>query len=209
MPDKNSRQALDRRTQRKQNWEARWADPAFAPFWLREDNDPAIEEDLRSGWFRPGSRILDIGCGRGEIAFALAQAGMNVLGIDVAKPAILQARKRYMAEGLKLKFRVGDITSAALPAFGKFDYLIDRGCLHSIPENMHEQYVQNIEALARKRSALLILHKIEDDDREKLKNYLIRLLNDNFKDKDVQDFWFDPKTKTKAGLKLKLVRTSS
>ena len=45
---------------------------------------------------RPGEDILDIGCGIGWFAAAMAsQYGANVLGIDASEYAVSEARKRY------------------------------------------------------------------------------------------------------------------
>ena len=45
---------------------------------------------------RPGEEILDIGCGIGWFAAAMASKyGANVLGIDASEYAVSEARKRY------------------------------------------------------------------------------------------------------------------
>jgi SAM-dependent methyltransferase len=41
-----------------------------------------------------GERVLDIGCGCGETAIRLAQAGARVTGIDVSRPMLARARQR-------------------------------------------------------------------------------------------------------------------
>jgi SAM-dependent methyltransferase len=46
------------------------------------------------GEARAGERALDLGCGAGEFAAALAEAGVHVTGADVAEAALLRARKR-------------------------------------------------------------------------------------------------------------------
>ncbi len=42
-----------------------------------------------------GKRILDLGCGRGELSFALAQSGADVTGIDYSRAAIDIAHRTY------------------------------------------------------------------------------------------------------------------
>lgn len=46
---------------------------------------------------RPGERILDIGCGRGELSYLLAQSGADVTGVDYSADAIRIARRTYGA----------------------------------------------------------------------------------------------------------------
>ena len=47
------------------------------------------------GAARPGARALDLGCGAGEFSAALAQAGAEVIGADVAQAALDRARRRH------------------------------------------------------------------------------------------------------------------
>jgi SAM-dependent methyltransferase len=51
------------------------------------------------GGARAGERGLDLGCGAGEFTAALAEAGLDVVGADVAEAALARARDRH--PGLK------------------------------------------------------------------------------------------------------------
>jgi len=42
---------------------------------------------------RPGERVLDVGCGRGELAFYAAYKGLQVWGVDYSKDAIAMAEE--------------------------------------------------------------------------------------------------------------------
>ncbi|MGP0047828.1 MAG: class I SAM-dependent methyltransferase [Solirubrobacteraceae bacterium] len=44
---------------------------------------------------RPGDRVLDLGCGAGELTGALAGAGAQVVGVDVAEAALARARRAH------------------------------------------------------------------------------------------------------------------
>jgi len=54
----------------------------------------------RAGERRP--RVLDVGCGEGQLADELQRAGADVVGIDVAQEALRRARERHPAVELKL-----------------------------------------------------------------------------------------------------------
>jgi 2-polyprenyl-3-methyl-5-hydroxy-6-metoxy-1,4-benzoquinol methylase len=42
-----------------------------------------------------GKKILDIGCGRGELSYALARAGADVMGIDYSASAVKIAKETF------------------------------------------------------------------------------------------------------------------
>lgn len=59
----------------------------------------------------PGSRVLDVATGTGDLAFALAeraQPGGLVVGIDFAEPMLDNARRKARGKGLPVEFRFGD-----------------------------------------------------------------------------------------------------
>ncbi len=54
-----------------------------------------------------GLRLLDVGCGAGLAAEALARRGFDVLGIDAAGEAIEAARRHAAGQDLALAYRTG------------------------------------------------------------------------------------------------------
>ncbi|HEY0844668.1 MAG TPA: class I SAM-dependent methyltransferase [Noviherbaspirillum sp.] len=56
----------------------------------------------------PGTRMLDVACGAGQIAIPAARAGVDVTGIDIATNLIEQARARARSEGVDAHFDEGD-----------------------------------------------------------------------------------------------------
>ena len=80
---------------------------------------------LRIGWISSrisarlgagGVRVLDVGCGAGLAAEALAKHGHTVLGIDAAGAALAAARAHAEGQGLALSYR--ETTAEALLAEG-------------------------------------------------------------------------------------------
>ncbi len=82
---------------------ARWWDPR-GPMRPLHRMNPA-----RIGWIQSvvgePTRILDVGCGAGLAAEALARLGYDVLGIDAAGEAIEAARAHAEGQGLQLTYR--------------------------------------------------------------------------------------------------------
>ena len=59
---------------------------------------------------RPGMKILDAGCGRGEVALACARAGAEICGVDYSAAAV-EITKETLAEYPDSDIRVGDVTN--------------------------------------------------------------------------------------------------
>ena len=72
----------------------------------------AVEFFRRLG-IAPGTRLLDVGCGAGQLALIASRAGAQVTGCDIATNWIEGARDRATAEGLAITFEEGD--AEALP----------------------------------------------------------------------------------------------
>ncbi|MBM4257603.1 MAG: class I SAM-dependent methyltransferase [Deltaproteobacteria bacterium] len=75
--------------------------------------EPGALEFLARLALTPGTRMLDVACGAGQIAIPAARAGVYVTGIDLAANLIAQARTRAQAEGVTVQFDEGD--AEALP----------------------------------------------------------------------------------------------
>ena len=61
----------------------------------------------------PGCRLLDVGCGSGQLALIAAKDGLEVTGVDIAGNLVERARARAQAEGVPARFEQGD--AEALP----------------------------------------------------------------------------------------------
>ena len=88
--------------------------------WMTGDYDlfsRFMEKDAEQFFRRlgvtPGTRLLDVGCGAGQLALIAARAGAEVTGCDIATNWLAQARARAASEGLKIVFEEGD--AEALP----------------------------------------------------------------------------------------------
>ena len=80
-------------------------------------------------------QILEIGCGTGRIAYYIAQkTGMNVLGTDLCRPFIEEAKTKYQLPNLR--FEVLDFNDPVGVAARKFDYIVGNGVLHHLYYNL-------------------------------------------------------------------------
>src|SRR5215471_13232579 len=56
----------------------------------------------------PGTRLLDIGCGAGQLIIPAARKGIQVTGLDLAANLVQQARTKAADEGLRIQIDEGD-----------------------------------------------------------------------------------------------------
>lgn len=94
----------------------------------------------------PGMRILDAGCGRGEVLLACARAGAEVAGVDYSEAAVGITRET-LSEFPEADLRVGDVT--ALPWPGE---TFDRVQFSDVIEHLDPP--QTVPALAEFRRVL-------------------------------------------------------
>lgn len=62
-----------------------------------------------------GTRLLDIGCGAGQLTIPAARCGIHVTGLDLAQNLVDHANARAKAEGLDLDIRQGDAEAIPFP----------------------------------------------------------------------------------------------
>jgi 2-polyprenyl-6-hydroxyphenyl methylase/3-demethylubiquinone-9 3-methyltransferase len=86
----------------------RWWDPD-GPMRPLHRMNPAragwIDQRIRARFGTAGVRVLDVGCGAGLLAEALARRGHQVLGIDAAREVLAAARAHAAANGVAVAYR--------------------------------------------------------------------------------------------------------
>lgn len=73
---------------------------------------------------KPGERILDVGCGTGQLTAEIAQFGAEMVGIDSSPDMIATARNNFP----RVRFEVADVT--ALSFANEFDVVVSNAALH-------------------------------------------------------------------------------
>jgi cyclopropane fatty-acyl-phospholipid synthase-like methyltransferase len=105
-----------------------------------------------------GGRVLDLGCGRGELSYYFAQEGFEVTAIDYSADAIKLAEKCFDGdEDLKRKveFICGDVCTVKLS--GKYDLAVASDLIeHLSPEELEKLYSRISAHLAH--DGFFVLH---------------------------------------------------
>lgn len=159
------------------SWERKWSSEGFHGVWETPSIPAEVRTAVEEGWFPPGGRVLDIGCGRGEIAAWLAEQGYDVLGVDFSESAIAKAEAQGERPGLA--FEVLDIRHEA-PPDGAFDVLLDRGCLQHVREEDTAAYVRHVTRAARPGARFLLLLPASPWRRDEWTSYIEGLLRPAF-----------------------------
>lgn len=94
-----------------------------------------VERAVPPGVPRHDVRILDAGCGPGNITLMLGEAGFSVLGVDPYGPLIELAREKRRARHLSnVAFQHADLAADDPRWAGRFDQVVNVHSLYAHPE---------------------------------------------------------------------------
>jgi 2-polyprenyl-6-hydroxyphenyl methylase/3-demethylubiquinone-9 3-methyltransferase len=112
----------------------RWWDPTseFRP--LHEINPLRLAHIERLASGLAGKRVLDVGCGGGILAEAMAQRGANVTGIDLAEKPLKVAMLHRLETGSAVDYRLVAAEALAEESPESFDVVTCMEMLEHVPD---------------------------------------------------------------------------
>jgi SAM-dependent methyltransferase len=145
------------------NWERRL--PYELPFIEQQLARLDRPAPLVEGVSPAPMRVLDVACGTGKHAIALAQRGVDVTGVDLSAAMIDRAQANAAAEGLDgVRFAVAGFGQLAERTEGEFDALLCLG--NSLPHVLTEGALQTtlLDMAAVLRSGGLLFIQMRNMD---------------------------------------------
>ena len=148
----------------RHRWERQWLNPGFSPLWKTAQPQKELVEAIDSGWFPKNQRVIDVGCGNGEVSRWLAGKGFAVLGLDYTGAAIENCRHLSAGHPNAPVFEVADLCDEDLRLEPTFS-VIDRGCFHRIVEKLRPVFAQNIARATVEGGHFLLIAATFQDSR--------------------------------------------
>lgn len=113
---------------------ANWWNPAGEMAPLHAINPVRLRFIENAAGGLAGKRALDVGCGGGILTEALAKAGADALGIDLAAASLEVAKRHAQESGAKSEYRLVSTEVLAAEQAGAFDLVCCLEMLEHVPD---------------------------------------------------------------------------
>lgn len=126
--------------------------------WARGDVNPLLRTYLEDKTQHHKGRALVIGCGLGDDAHALCEAGYEVLAIDISETALAIAKER--SRDLPIVYEKQDIFDMPQKYDGYFDFVFEALTIQSLPVKFRERMIEAVaKTLAPQGRLLVVAHQ--------------------------------------------------
>ena len=116
--------------------------------------DIATEADLRLLGNLDGKRVLELGCGGGPIAIAMAKQGAKVIAVDESAEQIAHARNLMEREEVKVELRQADLADLAFVRADTMDAAISVYALGAVADP--DRVFRQVHRVLRPEAPLVI-----------------------------------------------------
>jgi len=145
---------------------------------LRDAQLNKLRTTIRRLAIEPGSRVLDIGCGWGEMTRLIAEeSGANrVVGITLAeRQRDLAERRAGAGSGDRLEYRLVDYRVHAKDAPGEYDRIVSIGMFEHVGAKHFEEYFGAIKRMLADDGRALV-HSIMRLNREETSPWILKYI---------------------------------
>jgi tRNA (cmo5U34)-methyltransferase len=150
----------------------RWTDPEFAAAWDRaaDAGNPARAEQIDlltrivARTYRPGSAILDLGAGSGQVTQRILAAlpEGRIVAVD-SSPAMMElARRRLSEAGDRVVFVHGNLADLSTIALPRADYQIALlvQVMHHIPHPAKRRLLEHLHSLLPSDGIVIVVDRV-------------------------------------------------
>ena len=139
-------------------------------------------EELVQEYGGRGGRMLEIGCGSGELTLLVPPTGLfrEIHALDLSEVAIEWAREKAKERGLAIEFRVGNIVHLDGIADESFELVVACACIHWIIGDDRRDCLANVHRVLRPSGRLYVWTQCRSAHMER--------------DHSGEDVYFDPES---------------
>lgn len=105
-------------------------------------------------------KILDVGCGTGELSLLFAEMGHKVTGIDISKNMLEIAKSKARTSKANVSFEIGDAENPTYNS-SSFDIVFNRHLLWTLPNP--EKAIKNWSRVLKNGGKVIIIDGVWDD----------------------------------------------
>ncbi|MCH9814113.1 MAG: class I SAM-dependent methyltransferase [Epsilonproteobacteria bacterium] len=122
--------------------------------WAKLEANPFLVEFLESQINFKGKALV-IGCGLGDDAKVIADAGFETTAIDISQSAIKWAKKRFCDD--TIDFQVQDVLALPESFLGHFDFVFEALTIQSLPIAYRPRMIEAVASTVALKGRLLVV----------------------------------------------------
>ncbi|MFA5597729.1 MAG: class I SAM-dependent methyltransferase [Pusillimonas sp.] len=130
-----------------------------------------MERIFAAGNVPTAGKLLELGCGAGNMGVWLAAKGYDVAGVDIAPTAIEWANEKARTAASSARFFVGSVLELNDFADCSFDIVVDSKCFHCIIGEDRNTFLKEASRVLKKGGYLLIDSMCTPVKSDKIKGY--------------------------------------
>ena len=116
-------------------------------------------------------RVLELGCGAGNMTVWLGRKGYEAYGVDIAPTGIAWARERAQEQGIQIDFTLGNVLDLEDYSDAFFDFAFDGHCLHCIIGTDRRKFFSSVRRVLKPKGYFLVHTMCSPVDRKKIQGF--------------------------------------
>lgn len=98
-------------------------------------------------------KVLDLGCGSGWLSIFMSKYGFEIIGVDIAKPAVELGKTWAQEDNVNVNFLVGDLLNLPFKE-GSFDAVVCNSVLEHFRTDQAKTLLEKVHAILKDKGFL-------------------------------------------------------